>query len=95
MSSRRKVTTSRRDEQCLRGFQGESPKVDFYNCYMIIRYYNNGWYHAEVVKRGRKWVTVRDLFQSRRKQNEVYVLVYRVRKIPIEHTAPALWENRR
>ena len=58
----------------------------------IVRYHtNHGWHHAIELKRGYRWVVVRDLCLTREKDG---TLRYRTRKVSIEIVAEALWALR-
>jgi hypothetical protein len=56
-----------------------------------IRYWDDGWIHAVLVRRGRKWVVIRELFKRRNKEGK---MIYRKRRIRLEMTAEPLWEGR-
>lgn len=57
----------------------------------LIRYWREGWYHASLVKQGRKWATVRDLYKSARIKDGERVMEYRKRKVKLIDTKEPLW----
>jgi len=57
----------------------------------LVRYWDeSGWHHAELVKAGRKWLRVLDLYLSRRKKDNSYYR--RVRRVRREDAREALWQ---
>jgi len=52
-------------------------------------YTAHGWVNVEELKRGRVWVRVRYLYQTRKPDG---TFTYRVRRVRVKDTATALWE---
>lgn len=58
----------------------------------VIRHYSmRGWAHVIVVKRGRKWIVVREMFK---RMNSEGKMVYRRRRVKLADCAAPLWEAR-
>jgi hypothetical protein len=59
----------------------------------LIRFHDRdgGWFHAFLIKRGRKWAIVRD-FTPPKRSKKSGKLVKRNRKVRIEDVAEPLWE---
>jgi hypothetical protein len=55
----------------------------------VVRVYgSHGWAHMEEVKRGRKWIVVRELFKRSTAEGK---MVYRKKRVKLADTAESLW----